>query len=105
MKKFLFAVAVALLSAIPASADEPKPVPATPGSTPAPAVTATTGSTMVYSSSTSTRRGLFARLRARFNRGSMMTTTEPYTGTMTPMPSTGTVVPTHDGHSRRGCHR
>jgi hypothetical protein len=94
VKKFLFAVALGLLATLPASADEPKPI-ATP--VPAPTVIGTTTpSSAIYSSdSSTTRRGLLARLRGRTTRGTAMTTTVPTTtGTVITTPGTGTSVPT-----------
>ncbi|MBM3978758.1 MAG: hypothetical protein FJ304_00465 [Planctomycetes bacterium] len=65
MKRFLMAVAVAVLSASVVSADE-KPTTGTKPATPAtPAATPATGTPIVdYSTTDAPRRGLFSRLRS-----------------------------------------
>jgi hypothetical protein len=90
MKRFLFAVAVAVLSASVVSADE-KPTtgtkPATPAATPA------TGTPVVeYSTTDAPRRGLFSRLRSGnglFGRR----TTSSYTPSQTVTPPAATPMP------------
>lgn len=88
MKRFLFAVAVVALSAAVSLAED---APATAPTTPAPGTIVTPGTTYSYGpTTTSTRRGLFSRLRNRntsnyssYSTGPVMAV--PTTGA-TPMP-------------------
>lgn len=96
MKRFLFAVAVAVLSATAASAEEKPTAP--PPATPAAPVVVPGTPIVEYAPAQPARRGLFARLRNRGtttysggNGGTIPLATPPATITpATPMPMPGT---------------